>query len=327
MNEQALATRQDPDRRLANIQAVFGLQGASREQMEFFGEQCARMGLSPEAKQVYPMARRNNGQVESIAMIVSIDGLRVIAERSKSYRGQTAPEFCGTDGVWRDVWIESAPPAAARVGVKRDIFDEPIYGVARWAEFGGNGGTWRKYPTVMLAKCAEAQALRRAFPNDMSGLYIEGEIPSDDDAIDVTPHAVEEPPPASATQNLKGRLGIGQQPDDTQPPPEQGGDAPSDPQAHPPQAEEHAALLARWGALHMELDGVSRREAWDAICDHCDNHYRCAPKDVPVEALREWVKAGEQQLAEAAEKGESSPDTDADDASQETAEDAEEGLY
>lgn len=141
--------------------------GASDNELDLFVRVCQRTGLDPFARQIY--AVRRGGQM---TIQTGIDGFRLVAERSGVYGGQRAPEWCGTDGVWRDNWLADEPPAAARVIVIRKDFSEPVVGIARWSSYADERSPmWRKMPEHMLAKCAEAQALRKAFPQELSGLY------------------------------------------------------------------------------------------------------------------------------------------------------------
>jgi hypothetical protein len=114
---------------------------------------------------------------------VSIDGARLIAQRSGSYAGQVGPWWCGENGVWLDCWLSKTPPMAAKVGVRRSTFVEPLYAVAIWSEYAQSGNMWAKYPSVMLAKCAESLALRKSFPAELSGLYTTDEMPQDDHVV------------------------------------------------------------------------------------------------------------------------------------------------
>jgi phage recombination protein Bet len=139
--------------------------------------ECAqRSGLDPFARHIYP--QRRNGRLTFEA---TIDGLRLSAERTGRYAGQLGPEWCGADGIWRDIWTGNQPPVGARVGILRSDFRKPVWGKALYSEFvqlehGEPTRFWRDMAANQLAKCAEALGFRKAFPREFSGLYTPDEM-------------------------------------------------------------------------------------------------------------------------------------------------------
>jgi phage recombination protein Bet len=166
-------------------------------ELQLFVNLCRAKRLDPLTRQIYAIKPERSGW----QFFASIDGLRIIAERSGKYLGQTAPLWCGPDGAWRDVWLEDGPPAAAKVGVYKAGSAEPTWGVARWQSYarvnreGMPIANWASMPDVMVAKCAEALALRKAFPDDLSGLYVREEMDRDEGA------------PAAATESVDRTTG------------------------------------------------------------------------------------------------------------------------
>lgn len=179
-----------------------GLAQADAGDLAFFFHQAQRTGLDPFARQIYMINRGGRWGIQT-----SIDGFRIIAQRSGQYAGQTAPYWCGDDGVWKDVWLSNTPPTAAKIGVYRTNFAEATWAIARWESYAVmNNPIWKKMPDVMLAKCAESLALRKAFPNDLSGIYTDEEMSQVDVVVEekIKPKKVDLQIPAKEPVDTSG---------------------------------------------------------------------------------------------------------------------------
>jgi phage recombination protein Bet len=142
-------------------------------ELELFIEYVRRTRLDPFTRQIHAMKVDGN-----LVIQVGIDGLRLVAERTGQYAGQLGPLWKVKGGPWVDVWEQEDPPHAAKVGILRSDFAAPVWGIAHLASFiqrkrdGSPRVFWRVMPEHMLAKIAEAQALRKAFPAETTGLYV-----------------------------------------------------------------------------------------------------------------------------------------------------------
>jgi phage recombination protein Bet len=159
---------------------------ASEQEFTMLMEVASLRRLNPLLKQIHFVPRWSKKLSRyTWSFQVSIDGFRLIADRTGQYDGQDEAE------IERD----KAGIALARVRVYRKGISRPFVGVAHWAEYvqkgkdGDISDFWKRMPNVMISKCAEAIALRKAFPEDLSGFYVPEEMAQADNEVDVTPRA------------------------------------------------------------------------------------------------------------------------------------------
>jgi phage recombination protein Bet len=168
------------------------------DQQETFIRVCQRTKLDPFTKQIYPTQRyqkirdADSGQTRKVPTLVTVTGIMglcAIAERTGNYDG-CVMAWAGKDGVWRDAWLSDQYPEAARCTVYHKGRTHPEVAIARWGGFAGTAYNyetktweitdfWAKMPDYMLGKCAKAAALRGAFPDQLSNVYIREELDSD----------------------------------------------------------------------------------------------------------------------------------------------------
>lgn len=170
---------------------------------------CERTGLDWKTRQVYLMNRSGKWKVE-----LSIDGFRTIANSQDDYDGQTEPLWTMGEGQpWSDIPPDKFP-YAAKVGVRRKGQSQPTWGVAKYKDYRPKSGhMWDQFASTMIAKCAEMLALRKAFPQKLSGLYGAEEMVQADKEkprkVDTTPQSVSSLP-ADSVQNLEAPTNFGE---------------------------------------------------------------------------------------------------------------------
>jgi len=156
-------------------------------EVDLYASRCLATGLDPLGNQIHAVYRSDKRSPlgRTLSMQVGIDGFWLVAQRTGQQDGESPTTWQDRDGTWLDTWPRDYPPVAARAIVHRKDAAHPFYGVAMFAEYVQtylDHGTvrptkmWATKPARMLAKCAEAQALRKAFPADLSGVYEPAEL-------------------------------------------------------------------------------------------------------------------------------------------------------
>jgi phage recombination protein Bet len=164
------------DDQLGLLRDMF-FKGATQAEFEMFVYACQRTGLDPFMKQIYPVKRwDSNLKKEAMTVQTGIDGYRLIAERTGKYAPGPEPTF---------TFDEKGNFISATAYVKKQTKDGTWHTIAATAFFdeycqktkeGKATSMWQKMPKSQTAKCAESLALRKAFPNEMSGIYTKDEM-------------------------------------------------------------------------------------------------------------------------------------------------------
>lgn len=188
------------------IREQFALQEATSTEIEYYFSVAQRLGLDPISKQIYAVMRWDGkAKRNKLTVQVGIDGLRLAAARTEAYAGQDDAVFTGeTTGGY---------PAAATVTVYKIVqgIRCAFTATARWDEYCQTGrdgspmGQWPRMPHVMLGKCAEALALRKAFPAELGGVYTDVEMQQADNQPRVQPLTDEQ---ATHLLELSERAGV-----------------------------------------------------------------------------------------------------------------------
>ena len=162
---------------------------AKPAEIELFFHQAKRTGLDPLCRQIHLVPRKAkvwSGGKETYewrsTIQVGIDGYRAIADRTKLYAGNDDPVY--DEGLNQAAMLKAGrmQPKTATVTVYKVVGGVrcPFTATAQWEAYApkdeGSGFMWRKMPFLMLGKCSEALALRKAFPAELSGVYTDDEM-------------------------------------------------------------------------------------------------------------------------------------------------------
>ena len=217
------------------LRALGGLDEASDGDIAMLKAVSDRSGLDPFVKQIYLVGRRTRtggyrGEPERYetkwSVQVGIDGFRAVTHRYADERGATveigSPVFYDSEGNRRPIWLRKwGTPAAAEVTVR--VGQAAATAVATWDEYvqtkrdGSPNSMWEKMPTVMLAKCAEAQAHRRVCPLT-AGMHEPAELAHlDSEPVRVAAERVQ--PKVRGVAALEQALGATAEPAEPQPSP------------------------------------------------------------------------------------------------------------
>jgi phage recombination protein Bet len=172
--------------------------GASDDELRLFLYQAQRTGLDPLSRQIYCIMRYSNGKPKATIQ-TGIDGYRLAADRTGLYAGNEDYLFDEGLSEYGCVSDGRKQPTTATAVVWKIVqgLRVSFAATARWDEYcpgEKQDAMWRKMPFLMLGKCAESLALRKAFPAELSGLYTDDEMAQAGPVVEAEYREVESPP-------------------------------------------------------------------------------------------------------------------------------------
>ena len=151
--------------------------GATQDELQLFMYQAKRTGLDPLSRQIHFVKRKDKATIQT-----AIDGYRLIADRTGKYAG--SDDYAFDEGIpqYSHMMTKRGNPLTATATVYKmcDGSRVAFSATAGWDEYcpsdEKSGFMWRKMKYLMIGKCAEALALRKAFPAELSGIYTNEEM-------------------------------------------------------------------------------------------------------------------------------------------------------
>jgi hypothetical protein len=205
------------DAQWASFAAEF-CKGFTKEQAEVCRTFCEVRGLLPGKHVIFNLRSSSDWdeavgakvKTTKIIFMTTIDASRLIAERTKLYNGQAPEQYIyldenGAPSIVSEIPLPQLPlkpgqqalprePWAVRTTVHRRDFTQPITSVARFDAYAATyfdknknevrlNEMWSRRGPEQLAKCSEMLSLRKAFPEELGGLYLAEEFKPDQEEV------------------------------------------------------------------------------------------------------------------------------------------------
>ncbi len=158
--------------------------GTTPAEFALFVQYCKATGLNPFKKEIWCI-KANQG----LQIMTGINGFWTIANSSKDFDGAEVG-LINASGEW----VKTVPDNSfigAWCRVYRKDRRIPMEGEALLADYAKGFGLWKTAPRIMIKKVAESIALRKAFPQELNGLYTREEMPAEYTPVETPAPAVE----------------------------------------------------------------------------------------------------------------------------------------